>query len=89
MVHGRAALPSRFTASVNLSWASTGEPVTEHSVFRFSEPGFRFTSVFKGTQQDAVATGTVTAMGMNFTPNPSVEAQIQENKSGSVVTIEQ
>jgi hypothetical protein len=80
---------TRFTASVNLSWASTGEPVTEHSVFRFSVPGFRFTSVFKGTQQAAVATGTVTGLGMNFTPNPSVDAQIQENKTGSFVTIEQ
>jgi hypothetical protein len=78
-----------FSVAVDVSWASTGEPVTEHSVIRFSESGIRVTAVFKGTQQAAVASGTVTGLSMNFTPTPSDTAQIQDNKTDSVVTIEQ
>jgi hypothetical protein len=78
-----------FPTTLDLTFTSTGEPVTIHSVFRFSEPGFRFTSVFKGTQQAAVATGSVIGLGMNFTPNASTDAQIQENQAGSFVTIQQ
>jgi hypothetical protein len=73
------------TADVTMTWAETGEApsvLKDHTIFR--APGFRFNSTFSGTSRPATASGTVTALGTNFTPNPPAFADLESVKEGEL-----
>jgi len=74
-----------FTADVTMTWAETGEAprvLKDHTIFR--APGFRVNSTFSGTSRPATASGTVTALGSNFTPNPAASADLESVKQGEL-----
>jgi hypothetical protein len=74
-----------FTADVTMTWAETGEApsvLKDHFIFR--APGFRVNSTFSETSRPATASGTVTALGTNFTPSPAVSADLDSVKQGEL-----
>ncbi len=74
-----------FPVDLNLTWTGSGPLVKDRSVTHVEEPGCEIHSRFKGTSREAVATGTVVAQGTNFTPEPSVQAELAEFKSAFVM----
>jgi hypothetical protein len=59
----------------------------EHELFRDEDLGLFINSQLRGKLVPAVATGTVTGLGENWTPEPSTSAEILTQSAG-VVTIE-
>lgn len=74
-----------FNASVALSWTGVGNPVRQSGSFHFRQPGFIVNSRFSGTSRRAEASGSVSDGITNFTPNPALDASIQNVKNGDVV----
>jgi hypothetical protein len=74
---------------VNLTWTATGKPVVHHGTetIRDEDLDIFVTAHFPGKLAPAVASGTVVAFGVNFTPEPSVRAEIQTQNDG-IVTIQ-
>ncbi len=78
---------STFNVSVNLTWTSTSDITRENSSFHFHTKVLTENGHANADFRDAVASGTVSdAMTANFTPSPSVSAQIMSAK-GVDVTI--
>jgi hypothetical protein len=72
--------------NVDLTWIATDGPVGGPVVTHFTYPdGSKFTSFGNGNRWDAIASGTVSAGGVNFTPNPSEGAQIVSGSGGFIV----
>jgi hypothetical protein len=71
---------------INLTWSATGEPVVHHctETIRDRDLGIFLTARFRGTHVPAQASGTVVGLGLNFTPEPSVSAEIQTQNDGTV-----
>jgi hypothetical protein len=74
-----------FPVDVNLAWTGSGDTLTQRSHFQINAPGLKVNERFSGTLRGATATGTVTAGTTNFTPEPSVFAELFSAKSGEVV----
>jgi|SRR5713101_1377198 len=70
--------------SVNLIWTATGPAVTEtlNQKFRDRDLGLMILIKVRGSHAPAVATGTVMALGQNFTPEPSDSAELQSQNDG-------
>jgi hypothetical protein len=70
---------------VALAWTATEGVVSGHSNYRSRIPGYSIHQRLSGTTRAAEATGTITALGMNFALSPSYFADISKSNSGSVV----
>ncbi len=75
-----------FPVSVNLTWTSTSAIAHEDQTFHFHTKGFTENGHFNADFRDANASGTVSDGTTNFTPSPSVFAQIMSAKQ-VVITI--
>ena len=75
-----------FPVSVNLTWTSTSAITQEDQTFHFHTKGFTQNGHFNADFRDANALGTVSDGTTNFTPSPSVFAQIMSAKQ-VVITI--
>ena len=76
---------STFNVSVNLTWTSTSDITRENSSFHFHTKALTENGHANADFRDAVASGTVSdAMTANFTPSPSVSAQIMSAKQVDV-----
>jgi hypothetical protein len=73
-----------FPVDVNVAWTGVGETSTVKDHFQIKEPGFKLNSHFMGTFRQAQASGTVTGMGINFTPAPAIFAQMGNQEVGEV-----
>jgi hypothetical protein len=73
------------TFQVNLRWQATSAPETTkfREDFTDKERGIKIKTMSKSTMVQATATGTVTGLGENFTPEPSDSATIQKSNDGS------
>lgn len=73
-----------FPVDISVSWTGIGRVSVgiNHSIFK--APGFQnnFTSI--GDFRAATASGSVTALGTNFSPSPAVFADLNSTKSGSL-----
>ena len=76
-----------FPVDVNVAWTGVGETSTVKDHFQVKEPGFKLNARFMGTFRQAQASGTVTALGINFAPGPAVFAQMGDVKQGVVSII--
>ncbi len=76
---------STLSADVDLTWTGTGALSRSNSHFHFQSPGFIVNGHFNGASRPAEASGSVSIGGTNFTPQPSVFAQIISAKSGEVI----
>jgi hypothetical protein len=76
---------SSFNVDVDLTWTGTGAVSRSNSHFHFQSPGFIVNGHFNGASRFAVASGSVSAMDTNFTPDPSMFGQIISAKSGQVI----
>ncbi len=73
-----------FPVDISLSWTGTGGLFVSRSHNVFTAPGFREISTFTGASRSATASGSVTAFGSNFAPNPAVFAELDLAKSGDL-----
>ena len=73
-----------FSVSVSMSWTATGALSHEIGSFHFQTKNFIENFHFNDDFRDASASGTVSDGTTNFTPSPSVFAQIASFKSGEV-----
>jgi|SRR6266571_4649693 hypothetical protein len=74
-----------FSVSVNTTWTATGPLSHEIGSFHFHTKNFIENFHFNDDFRDASASGTVSDGTTNFTPSPSVFAQIASFKSGDVI----
>ncbi len=77
---------STFNVSVSVAWTSTSAIGHENSTSHFHTKAFTENAHFNADFRDANASGTVSDGTTNFTPSPSVSAQIMSAKD-VVVTI--
>jgi hypothetical protein len=70
---------------VNLTWTAQGAPVSHHCKETFHDKELGIKTQLRGTHVDAEATGTIVGLGQNFTPEPSVSAELQTQNSGTVI----
>jgi hypothetical protein len=73
-----------FNVSVNMAWTSTSTIMNEVQTFHIHTKGFTENFHLNATFRDASASGTVSNGTTNFTPSPSVFAQIASVKVGDV-----
>jgi len=73
--------------TVNLTWAAIGPAVRnhEHELFRDEDLGLFINSQVRGKLVPAVATGIVSGLGDNWTPEPSTSAEILTQNVGQVI----
>jgi hypothetical protein len=69
---------------VTITWTGVGETSTFKNHFQIKELGFRFNRHAMGAFREAQASGIVTAIGINFTPDPAFEAELGDVKIGEV-----
>ena len=72
-----------FPVSISLSWTGTGSVIKDKSKSSTNFGKCKIQSSFNGTFRDAVATGSITGQGTNFTPNASDFAQLADVKNGT------
>ncbi len=73
-----------FNVSVSTTWTATGPLSHEIQSFHFHTKGFIDNFHLNAAFRDAGASGTVSDGTTNFTPSPSVFAQLASVKSGDV-----
>jgi hypothetical protein len=71
-------------AEISLTWTGSGEVVRDKFSFHSDSGRCKIRSQSKSTSRAAVATGSVTAFGTNFTVEPALFAQIASVKQGSI-----
>jgi hypothetical protein len=78
-----SALP--YTFAVNLTWTAQGpvETHNDHEIFR--DESLLVNTQIRGSHAVAEATGTVVGLDQNFTPEPSINAELQTQNDGTVV----
>jgi hypothetical protein len=76
-----------FDATIDMTWTGTGAEVKEQSHEVQNDGPLILSAQFKGAYRDAVAMGHLQGRGMEFTPQPSTSAQIQNNKSGYLLIV--
>jgi hypothetical protein len=71
---------------VEVTWTATGAPVSHHDkeTFRDKDLGLMIVTDLRGRHAPAVATGTVVGLGYNFTPEPSISAELQTDNNGTI-----
>lgn len=72
---------------VYLTWTATGAMVSHHSkeMIHVKELGLKIITHLRGRHAPAVASGIVLGLGINFTPEPSDNADLQTENNGSIV----
>lgn len=73
-----------FDALVNLAWTAFGPLTRESTSFRYHTPDCKIHTRLQGTMRLAEASGTVSDGTTNFTPEPSLQAQLFTSKSGEM-----
>ena len=76
-----------FPVDISLNWSGTG-PLTvsrTHNIVR--APGFRENFTVSGASRPATASGSVSALGMNFSPNPASFAELDLVKEGDLQVV--
>jgi hypothetical protein len=76
-----------FRVDVSITWTASGEASSQKGISYFKSPDGRIFSFFMGTFLNADASGSVTAMDTNFTPEPSIFAQLANAINGDVSII--
>ena len=74
-----------FDVNVNLSWTGAGLITRQESNTHFHSPGCFINSRSNGTFRSAEVSGSISDGVTNFTPAPSLDANIASVKSGNVV----
>jgi hypothetical protein len=69
---------------INLTWTGTGVLEREKTTTHLDTPNCKFRSHFMGSFRDAVAIGSVSGFGTNFTPDPSFAAELLDVKTGRI-----
>ena len=69
---------------VNVTWTGVGPTSTFKVHSHIKEPGFQFNRHAMGAFRNAQATGTVSGLGINFTPEPAFDAEMGDVKIGEV-----
>jgi hypothetical protein len=72
---------------VNVNWTGSGDIVKNKYHDHLKEPGFKLNAHFTSTARNATAAGTVSDGTTNFTPQPTVSAEMGSTKRGEVVII--
>lgn len=75
---------STFPVKISLTWAATGEPTVSRDHTLFRAPGLRSNSTFAGILRAATASGSVTAIGITFSPSPTTSAGLFSVKQGDL-----
>ncbi len=70
--------------NVNLTWDANGSPTRTKTNNHYNFPGCHIQEKFTQLTRTAVAYGSVSIGGTNFTPQPSWSASVWEFSSGSV-----
>jgi hypothetical protein len=73
-----------FPVDINVTWTGIGETSTVKEHFQIKEPGLKENFRFMGISRGAQASGTVTGLGTNFTPEPTTIANMRAETSGDV-----
>jgi hypothetical protein len=73
-----------FPVDINVTWTGVGETSTVKEHFQIKEPGFKENFRFMGSSREAQASGTVTGLGINFTPEPAIIADMRTETRGDV-----
>jgi len=76
-----------FPVDISLSWTGTGTLTVSKNHNIFTAPGFRENFMFTGASRPATASGSVTALGTNFSPSPAVFADLEDAKVGDLVVV--
>jgi hypothetical protein len=76
-----------FRVEVSLSWSGTGDITTQRGFFYSKSTGVKVVAFFKGTFREGEASGTVSGMVTDFTPEPSIFAQLAEVTNGEMTII--
>jgi hypothetical protein len=73
-----------FPVDVSVSWTGSGGLTVSrfHSIFR--TPGFRENFISTGASRAATASGSVTALGTDFTASPTLSADLELAKQGDL-----
>lgn len=73
-----------FPVDISVSWTGSGALTVSrfHNIFR--TPGFRENFASTGVSRAAAASGSVTALGTNFSPGPAVFADLESVKQGDL-----
>jgi hypothetical protein len=74
-----------FDIFIDLTWTGIGPLSRQSNNSHFNTPGCKIHSRFRGTFRSAEASGTVSDGTTNFTPEPSLGADLGLVKSGDVV----
>ena len=75
---------STFPVDISVSWTGTGTVTVSLSHNIFTAPGFRENFMSTGASRAATASGSVTALGTNFSPSPAVPADLEDLKVGDL-----
>jgi hypothetical protein len=72
---------------INMSWVALGQPVFHNGKEKFHDKdlGLTIVSHMRGRHAAAEASGTVVGFGYNFTPKPSVGAELQTDNNGTII----
>jgi len=78
-----------FPVDISVSWTGTGTVTVSLSHNIFTAPGFRENFMSTGTSRPATASGSVTALGTNFSPSPAVPpfADLEDATVGDLVVV--
>ena len=75
---------STFPVDISVSWTGTGTVTVSKIRNMFTAPGFRENFMSTGASRAATASGSVTALGTNFSPSPAVPADLEDLKVGDL-----
>jgi hypothetical protein len=76
-----------FPVDISVSWTGTGTLTVSRNHNMFTAPGFRENLMFTAASRPATASGSVTALGTNFSPSPAVGADLEDAKEGDLVVV--
>ena len=72
---------------ISLSWSGAGTLSVSKTHALTTSPGFRENFMFTGSSRPATVSGSVTALGTNFSASPAVFADLEDQKVGDLVVI--
>jgi hypothetical protein len=70
-----------------LTWIAEGPAVFDHSKEKFTDEdlGIKIMTHLRGRHRPAEAVGSIFGLGRNFTPEPSIDAELQTQNSGTII----
>ena len=76
-----------FPVEISVSWTGIGDTFSVKDRLHIKTPDFKVNSRFDGTFRNAEASGTVSDGTTNFTPDPTVSADMGSVKQGEVAIV--